>query len=90
MTDYFDTSPEVEEIHVPRDGDVSTYVRVNGADIMVEAGSDFGETITQVAKDANFGKFRCYLDGNEITPDNAPSVIAEGSKMEIRPYDIAG
>jgi hypothetical protein len=43
-----------------------------------------------LARDAGFGKFRIILNGSEIKPSQAPEVLNEGDKVEIRPYDVAG
>lgn len=87
MSEYWDSNPEMEEMEDTGNG---TYLRINGANINVDPGSNFKEVIKAKAEEAGLGKFRVFLNGNEIKPSNAPSVIEEGMRMEVRPYDIAG
>jgi len=90
MTDYFDSSPEVEELYSGGDTDPNTFIRVNGANIPVTPGSNFKETVKAAAQDAGLGKFRVFMNGEEVKPSTAPEEISEGSRMELRPYDTAG
>ena len=68
----------------------ATYVRVNGMNQDVEVGSAFKETVQAMAKDGGLGKFRVFMDGNEIGKTEAPETFTEGMKVELRPYDVAG
>jgi len=69
---------------------LNTFIRVNGSDIALNAGDSFAGVVKQVARDAGLGKFRVYLNGNELKPDDAPDTIEEGMALECRPYDVAG
>jgi hypothetical protein len=88
--EYFDSTPEVEELYGGSENDPTTFIRVNGANLPVEAGSNFKETVKSHAIEAGLGKFRCFLNGREIKPKDAPESIDEGSQLELRPYDAAG
>lgn len=90
MEDYFDASPEVQELYGGRNGDPNTFIRANGSNIPVTPGSSFISTVKEVARQADMGKFRVFLNGSEIKPQNAPEQISEGSRIELRPYDVAG
>lgn len=70
--------------------DVSTGVKIAGTTIPVEPGASFRDTIKQVSLDAGFGKYRVYLNGNEIRPSEAPQVFNTGDVVEVRPFDTAG
>jgi hypothetical protein len=84
----WDTTPEVNDVEV--EGAEGPVMIVNGSVINLEAGSDFVTTVKDIARNANFGKFRLYLDGSEISPAEAPSTITSEMKVELRPYDVAG
>jgi len=71
-------------------GNGNTFIRVNRMNYNVDPGTNFKDTILNYARDAGLGKFRLFLDGEEIKPSQAPEVIGEGMKMELRPYDVAG
>ena len=72
-------------------GDVgSTYIRLNGSNVPVEPGSSFVDVVKTSAKDAGLGKFRVFLNETEVKPSEVPSLVDEGSKIELRPYDVAG
>lgn len=68
----------------------STFIRVNGANLPIEPGTDFGSVVTNAARDSGLGKFRVFLNGDEIKPSEKPETVLEGSQMELRPYDVAG
>ena len=67
-----------------------TYIRVNGMNYDVRPGSSFKETVLSYAKDAGLGKFRVFMNGEELGKSSAPSEFNEGTKVELRPYDVAG
>jgi hypothetical protein len=67
-----------------------TFIRVNGSNVPVEVGTSFTLAVTNTAKQAGLGKFRVFKDGTEVKPAQAPDMITEGMKLEIRPYDVAG
>ena len=83
-------SGDVEEVKENLDGSsLSTFIRVNGSDVKIEPGVSFAESIKNVALDAEFGKFRVFLNDEEVKPSEAPDVFESGMKAEIRPYDKA-
>jgi len=88
---YWDQEVGIEEdpIQTTTDGP-GAFMRVNGARIGVDVGANFIETVKNEARKAGLGKFRTYLDGNEIKPSQAPTEITEGMMVEVRPYDVAG
>lgn len=67
-----------------------TAILVNGASFALTPGTPFKETVLGYAKDAGFGKFRIFLNNEEIKPSQAPEILSEGDHVEIRPYDVAG
>jgi len=88
--EYWDQdSNEVLEEVILDDSVHNTFVRVNGSDVRVEPGMNFAEAIKDVALNAEFGKFRVFLNNEEVKPSTAPDVFESGMKAEIRPYDKA-
>ncbi len=67
-----------------------TFILINGAQEAVQPGSSFKDIVGEHALNAGFGKFRVLLNGEEIKPAQAPALISEGDKIEVRAYDIAG
>ena len=87
---YWDQdSNEITEETDINDSSYSTFVRVNGGDVRIEPGVNFTESIKNIALDAEFGKFRVFLNNEEVTPSTAPDAFEAGMKVEIRPYDKA-
>jgi hypothetical protein len=68
----------------------TTYILAGGEAYDVNAGEPFGLAVKRIAEVAGYGKFRVFMNGAEVKPSSAPSVIAEGDKIEVRPYDQAG
>lgn len=88
---YWDQDVGVEEEPIASHTDTpGAFLRVNGARVSVDVGASFIETVKDEARKAGLGKFRAYLNGNEIKPSQAPSNIEEGMMIEVRPYDVAG
>jgi len=87
MTDYWDGTPEEDGINEEVSG---TFVFVNGSYVTIEPGQEFIPAIKEVARNAGLGKFRVFLDGEEFTPEDAPTYVEEGFKVELRKYDQAG
>lgn len=86
MSEYWDSNPE-EEMSERESG---TYIRINGANMDINPGSNFKTVIKEKAEESGLGKFRVFLNGNEIKPSEAPTIVEEGMNVELRPYDIAG
>lgn len=89
MNDYWDNSPEVEDVYADTQ-DSNTYIRVNGSNIAIDPGASLIETVKTQARDAGLGKFRVFMNGSEIRPSEAPDTISAGTHLELRPYDVAG
>ena len=73
-----------------READISTGILVNGASIPVEPGASFRDTVKNATLEACLGKYRVLLNGTEIRPSEAPALFANGDKVEIMAYDVAG
>jgi len=89
MTGYWDGDTGRSDV-VSMPSDLNTFIRVNGSDVEVQPNTSFTETVVKVAEDAGLGKFRLFLDGNEVLPNDAPDIISEGSRIELRPFEVAG
>jgi len=63
---------------------------VNGSVTNVNAGEDLKETVLGFAREAGYGKFRFYIDGEETLPQDAPEKVVAGTAYKIVPYDTAG
>ena len=63
---------------------------VNGSETPVNAGDDLKEVVLNAAREAGYQKFHLFIDGEEVLPSNAPTLVEEGMTLEIRPYDVAG
>ena len=88
--EYWDNNiNEVEEVIDKENEEYNTYIRVNGSNIAIEPGLNFAEEVKNVALNAEFGKFRVFLNNEEIKPSTAPNIFESGMKAEIRPYDKA-
>ena len=79
-----------ETVRFTEDRVGETFMRINNSNISVVPGSSFKEVVKAHALDAGLGKFRVFLNGEEVKPSQAPELVAEGSQMELRPYDVAG
>lgn len=64
-------------------------IEVNGSTKNIEVGSNLKEVVIATAREAGFGKFRFYIDGAEVLPQNAP-VLVEARAYKVAPYDVAG
>jgi hypothetical protein len=67
-----------------------TFILINGSNIPIEPGVSFRELVGEQALNAGFNKYRVLLNGEEIRPSQAPALINEGDRVEIRSYDVAG
>lgn len=70
--------------------ETNTYIQVNNSKVDVQPGSNFKDLILETARNAGLGKFSVMLNDSEISPSDAPSVVEEGSHIELLPFDIAG
>jgi len=67
-----------------------TGAMVNGAFIELEPGLALAETAMALARDAGYGKFRVYLNGSELEPEDCPEVIEDGDVLKVMAFDVAG
>ena len=89
--EYWDNSPDEDaRLEVDEVEGSDPFVFVNGSRIDVDAGTSFRSAIGGIAQEAGLGKFRVLLNGEEILPSDAPELVAEGDKIELLKYDIAG
>ena len=88
--EYWDQDTNKKDVSVDLESvDINTFVSVNGMNVEVNPGDDFKESVIKIARDADYGKFRVFMNGEEIEPDIAPELFEDGMKVEIRPYDKA-
>lgn len=90
MSDYWDRTEEEELYSDVEHDEGATGVLVNGAFRNVEVGSPFKSMVKGMAEDAGLGKFRVFLNGVDIKPQDAPETFNSGDQVELRPYDQAG
>jgi len=83
-----DSNEKIEEVDIS-DSSLNTFIRANGSDIDIQPGVNFAEAIKDVALNAEFGKFRVFINNEEVKPSTAPDLFELGMKAEIRPYDKA-
>lgn len=79
-----------EELYNTDGAGTGTYIEVNGAQLAVEPGAVMRDTIIMTAREAGLGKFRVYLNGQEIKPSQAPETFVEGDQVRLLPFDVAG
>lgn len=65
-------------------------LEINGSVSSIEVGATLKDVIIAAAREAGFGKFRFYIDGTEVLPQNAPTLVEAGKAYKIAPYDVAG
>ena len=66
------------------------YIFVNGQKMNVEVGMPFASTVKEMAGQAGLGKFKVYMNGEEVKRSTAPENFEENMYAEIRPFDQAG
>ena len=89
--EYWDEETGEEQVMDYDENDLpATVAIVNGSPMPITPGDSFRETLISLSRDAGLGKFRVFLNGNEIKPSQAPDLVSEGDRVEIRPYDVAG
>jgi hypothetical protein len=91
MTDFFDQNTGEFDDDTPMDDRPNgASVLVNGSYQRLEAGSNFLQSVKNVALQAGFGKFKVFLNGIEVRPSSAPVEVMNDHRVEIRPFDEAG
>lgn len=69
---------------------VRTTLEVNGSVRDITPGANLRDVVIAAAREAGFGKFRFYINGTEVLPQDAPPLIEEGKAYKIAPFDVAG
>jgi len=72
------------------DPTATTTLKVEGVYHQIEPGASFKDTVLSYARDAGLGKFRVFLNGEEVPKSQAPESFEEGMAVELRPFDVAG
>ena len=67
-----------------------TTMEVNGSVRDIESGATLKEVVIATARQAGFGKFRFYINGSEVLPQDAPVLIEAGNAYKVSAYDVAG
>ena len=67
-----------------------TKIIVGENEVEVEHGKPFAETVIAIAREAGLKRFRVFVDGNEVSPNNAPQNFEGIQRVEIKPIDEAG
>lgn len=65
-------------------------ITVNGQTKPVTVGANFKETVLAAAREYGLGKFRLYLNDEEILPSQAPATVENGHAIRLVPFDVAG
>lgn len=65
-------------------------LEINGSTRNIDVGATLKDVVIASAREAGFGKFRFYIDGTEVLPQNAPVLVEAGKAYKIAPYDVAG
>jgi hypothetical protein len=59
-------------------------------DVNFYEGESFVDGVLRKAREYNLGKFRVFLNDEEIEPEDAPEFISEGDVVQLVKYDTAG
>ncbi len=65
-------------------------ITVNGETKAVENGANFKDTVLAAARTYGLGKFRLFLNDEEITPNVAPATVQAGHVIRLVAFDVAG
>jgi len=65
-------------------------ITVNGQTKAVTVGANFKDTVIAAAREYGLGKFRLFLNEEEITPNVAPATILSGHVIRLVAFDVAG
>lgn len=71
-------------------GGAGASINVNGQTNAVEVGANFKDTVIGAAREYGLGKFRLYLNDEEILPSQAPATVSTGDAIRLVPFDVAG
>lgn len=53
-------------------------------------GESFTDGVLRVARENELGKFRVFINEEEIEPEDAPEFVGEGEEVRLFKYDVAG
>ncbi len=65
-------------------------MEVNGNVESIEVGANLKDVVLQFARDAGFGKFKFFIDDEEVMPQDAPEFVENGKAYNIVAFDEAG
>ncbi len=65
-------------------------MEVNGSTVSIDSGIDLKEVVLKFARDAGYKKFRFYINGEEVLPQDAPGLTESGVAYKITAFDVAG
>ena len=71
-------------------GNGTATITVNGQTNPVEVGANFKETVINAAREYGLGKFRLFLNDEEILPSQAPATVQAGHEIRLVAFDVAG
>ena len=71
-------------------GNGGASITVNGQTNALEVGSNFKEAVIGAAREYGLGKFRLFLNDEEILPSQAPALVADGHAIKLVAFDVAG
>lgn len=63
---------------------------VNGETFSVPVGENLKDKVIEFAKIAKYSKFRLYIEGVEVAPNEAPLYTENGKEYKISAFDVAG
>lgn len=67
-----------------------TGIYINGGFVALSPDVPFAAAIKEAAGNARYGKYRVFVNGEEISPTACPSAFAEGMTAEVVPFDNPG
>ena len=71
-------------------GSGSATIEVNGQVTPVNVGDVFKDVVIEKAREYGLGKFRLFLNEEEILPSQAPATIAPNHAIKLVAFDVAG
>jgi hypothetical protein len=65
-------------------------LEVNGSVSDLTVGDTLKDVILDAARDAGYGKFRLFVNDEEVLPQNATTLVEADTAYKISPFDTAG
>ena len=78
------------ETDVVTTGGSGASIEVNGQVTPVAVGGVFKDVVIENARKYGLGKFRLFLNDEEILPSQAPATIQDGHAIKLVAFDVAG